>query len=61
VFTQAVDPLGNLALTCLVALVPVCLLLVLLAVVRVTAWGRGADRRSRHLPSRHPRLENAPR
>jgi lactate permease len=38
VFTQAVDPLGNLALTCLVALVPVCLLLVLLAVVRVTAW-----------------------
>jgi hypothetical protein len=29
--------------------------------VRVTAWGRGADRRSRHLPSRHPRLENAPR
>jgi lactate permease len=38
VFTQAVDPLGNLALTCLVALIPVCLLLVLLAVVRVTAW-----------------------
>jgi lactate permease len=37
-FTQIVDPLGNLALTCLVALVPVCLLLVLLAVFRVTAW-----------------------
>jgi lactate permease len=37
-FTQVVDPLGNLALTCIVALVPVCLLLVLLAVLRVTAW-----------------------
>jgi len=31
VFTQIVDPLGNLALTCIVALVPVVLLLVLLA------------------------------
>jgi lactate permease len=38
VFTQAVDPSGNLGLTCLVALIPVCLLLVLLAVLRVTAW-----------------------
>jgi lactate permease len=37
-FTQVVDPLGNLALTCIVALVPVCLLLILLAVLRVTAW-----------------------
>ena len=37
-FTQVIDPLGNLALTCIVALVPVCLLLVLLAVLRVTAW-----------------------
>jgi lactate permease len=37
-FTQVVDPLGNLALTCIVALVPVCLLLVLLAVLRLTAW-----------------------
>jgi lactate permease len=36
--TQIVDPLGNLALTCLVALVPVVLLLVLLAVFRVSAW-----------------------
>src|ERR1700683_909824 len=37
-FTQVVDPLGNLALTCIIALVPVCLLLVLLAVLRLTAW-----------------------
>jgi lactate permease len=37
-FTQVVDPLGNLALTCIVALIPVGLLLVLLAVMRVTAW-----------------------
>jgi lactate permease len=38
VFTQIVDPLGNLALTCLVALIPVVLLLVLLAFLRITAW-----------------------
>jgi lactate permease len=37
-FTQVVDPTGNLALTCIIALVPVCLLLVLLAVLRLTAW-----------------------
>ncbi|HYM31265.1 MAG TPA: L-lactate permease [Candidatus Cybelea sp.] len=37
-FTQVVDPLGNIALTCLVALIPVVLLLVLLAVYRVSAW-----------------------
>ena len=37
-FTQVIDPLGNLALTCIVALIPVCLLLVLLAVLRITAW-----------------------
>jgi lactate permease len=37
-FTQVIDPLGNLALTCVVALVPVCLLLALLAALRVTAW-----------------------
>jgi lactate permease len=37
-FTQQIDPLGNLALTCLVALVPVALLLVLLAVFRMSAW-----------------------
>jgi len=37
-FTQIVNPIGNLALTCLVALVPVVLLLVLLAVYRVSAW-----------------------
>ncbi len=37
-FSQVIDPLGNLALTCIVALIPVCLLLVLLAVLRVTAW-----------------------
>jgi lactate permease len=37
-FTQSLDPLGNLALTFLVALIPVALLLVLLAVFRMTAW-----------------------
>jgi lactate permease len=37
-FTQEIDPLGNLALTCLVALIPVVLLLTLLAVFRMSAW-----------------------
>jgi lactate permease len=37
-FTQIVDPVGNLGITCLIALVPVVLLLVLLAVFRVSAW-----------------------
>ncbi|HXR62776.1 MAG TPA: L-lactate permease [Rudaea sp.] len=37
-FTQLIDPLNNLTLTCLVALVPVVFLLVLLAVFRVSAW-----------------------
>jgi lactate permease len=37
-FTQLIDPLDNLTLTCLVALVPVVLLLVLLAVFRWPAW-----------------------
>jgi lactate permease len=37
-FTQVIDPLGNLALTCLVALVPVVFLLTLLAVFRLPAW-----------------------
>ncbi len=36
--TQIIDPLGNLGLTCVVALIPVALLLVLLAVYRVSAW-----------------------
>jgi lactate permease len=37
-FTQLIDPLNNLTLTCLVALIPVIFLLVLLAVFRVPAW-----------------------
>ena len=37
-FTQILDPLGNLSLTFLLALVPVVLLLVLLAVLRLPAW-----------------------
>jgi len=37
-FSQTVDPIGNLGLTCLVALIPVVFLLVLLAVFRVSAW-----------------------
>src|SRR5580658_2646101 len=37
-FTQLIDPLNNLALTCLVALIPVVFLLTLLAVFRYPAW-----------------------
>ena len=37
-FSQVIDPLGNIGLTCLVALVPVALLLILLAVYRMSAW-----------------------
>ncbi len=37
-FTQLLDPLNNLTLTCLVALIPVVFLLVLLAVFRTPAW-----------------------
>jgi lactate permease len=37
-FTQVLDPIGNLFLTWLVALVPVALLLFLLAVLRMSAW-----------------------
>src|SRR5215469_4274325 len=37
-FTQITDPLGNLFLTWLVALIPVVLLLVLLAGFRLSAW-----------------------
>ncbi len=37
-FTQLIDPLNNLTLTCLVALIPVVFLLVLLAVFRTPAW-----------------------
>jgi lactate permease len=38
VFNQILDPTGYLALTWLVALAPVALLLVLLAVFRMSAW-----------------------
>src|SRR5579871_4404134 len=37
-FTQITDPLGNIGLTCIVALIPVAFLLILLAVFRVSAW-----------------------
>jgi lactate permease len=37
-FTQLIDPLDNLALTCLVALIPVVSLLILLAIFRWPAW-----------------------
>jgi lactate permease len=37
-FTQILDPLNNLTVTCLVALVPVVTLLILLAVFRWPAW-----------------------
>src|SRR3974377_2370432 len=37
-FTQILDPTGNLFVTWLVALVPVVLLLFLLAILRLSAW-----------------------
>jgi lactate permease len=37
-FTQVLDPLNNLTLTCIVALIPVISLLVMLAVFRWPAW-----------------------
>src|ERR1700755_2686648 len=37
-FTQIIDPMNNLTLTCLVALIPVVFLLLLLAVFRLPAW-----------------------
>ncbi|HEY3732046.1 MAG TPA: L-lactate permease [Steroidobacteraceae bacterium] len=37
-FTQLIDPLNNLTVTCLVALVPVVALLAMLAVWRLPAW-----------------------
>ena len=37
-FTQILDPLDNLTLTCLVAAIPVVALLVMLAVFRWPAW-----------------------
>jgi lactate permease len=37
-FTQILDPTGNLFLTWIVAMIPVVLLLVLLAVFRISAW-----------------------
>ncbi len=37
-FTQLINPLDNLTLTCLVALVPVVILLLMLAVFRLPAW-----------------------
>ncbi len=37
-FTQLIDPLNNLTLTCLIALIPVVSLLTLLAVFRWPAW-----------------------
>ncbi len=37
-FHQVLNPLGSLALTVLVALVPIIILLVMLAVFRITAW-----------------------
>lgn len=37
-FTQIIDPMANLTLTCLVALIPVVFLLLMLAVFRLPAW-----------------------
>ena len=37
-FVQVLNPLGNLGLTVLVALIPVVTLLVMLAGFRITAW-----------------------
>lgn len=37
-FTQIIDPMSNLTLTCLVALIPVVFLLAMLALFRMPAW-----------------------
>ena len=37
-FQQVLNPLGNLGLTVLAALIPIIALLVMLAVFRITAW-----------------------
>ncbi len=37
-FTQIIDPMNNLTLTCLVALIPVVFLLAMLALFRLPAW-----------------------
>jgi lactate permease len=37
-FTQIIDPMNNLTLTCLVALIPVVFLLAMLALFRMPAW-----------------------
>jgi lactate permease len=37
-FTQILDPTGNLLLTWVVAIIPVAALLLLLAVIRLSAW-----------------------
>lgn len=37
-FAQVINPTGNLLLTTIIALIPVALLLILLAVFRITAW-----------------------
>ena len=37
-FTQILDPAGNLFITWIIALIPVAVLLVLLAVFRLSAW-----------------------
>jgi len=37
-FTQILDPVGNLFVTWIIALIPVALLLILLAGFRMSAW-----------------------
>ena len=58
-FTQLINPLDNLTLTCLVALVPVVTLLVMLAVFRLPAWLATLTRLDHHLRARPVGMENA--
>ena len=60
-FTQILDPTGNLFVTWLVALVPVVLLLFLLAGLRTFGVDRRAYRFGRYLSPRAFCLEDAAR
>ena len=58
-FTQLIDPLDNLTLTCLVALVPVVTLLAMLAVFRLPAWLATIARFGHYIRARPVGMENA--
>ena len=58
-FTQLINPLDNLTLTCLVALIPVVILLLMLAIFRWPAWVATLRRLDHYLRACCLDLENA--